>query len=89
MISFFQTIQDSLFGTAGNSYLVALGILAFFVIAFLIIGLDFRYALLIPAPLVLAFVSLGWFPQWVGVMFWFLVITLGGFIMWNLIKDRY
>lgn len=82
----FQTIEDSLQGVFGSMTLVALLIMLAILIAFLLIGVDFRFAVMFVSPLTLAFVSIGWFASWVGIVFWILVVMFGGYILWTIIK---
>ena len=88
MIDIFQNIENALFGGVGNMYLVALGIMVFFLIVMMVVGLDFRFALLIDTPLTLVFADVGWFPKWVGGIFWVVVIGISIFIFWNFVKER-
>lgn len=88
MIPEIQSIQDSLFGTVGNLALVGLGIMAFFIVIFMIFNIDFRFALMIDAVLIPAFVEMGWFPLWVLGVGWVLIVGIGLFMLWILIKER-
>ena len=88
MMEIFQTVEDALFGSAGSLYLVAILIMAFFFILFLMFNIDFRLALMIESPLLLAFSEIGWFPAWVAGVFWILIVGIGLFIAWNFIKER-
>jgi len=84
----FQTLQDTLVSVFGNLAIVAILLMGLFFIGFMFIGLQFRYSLLITAPLVLVFSQNGWFPQWVGGLFWILIVGIGGYIAWTYIKGE-
>jgi len=83
-----DTISASLFGSSGSMYLVGLLIMLFFFIAFLIIGLPFKYSLMFVSPLPIAFVQIGWFPQIIATIFWLLIAGFGIFMFWTYISDR-
>ncbi len=85
----FQTIEDTLFGVFGSMSLVAVLILFVFLIGFMFVGVDFRYSIFFVSPLSLAFVSIGWFPGWVGIMFWIFIIMFGGYLLWQRIRGEY
>ena len=87
-VGLFTLIEDQLFSNTGSMWLVAIGILAFFFIAFLIIGLDFKYAIIFTSPLVLGFVQMGWFPAWIQVVFWLIIVGIGGFLAYTYLSDR-
>jgi hypothetical protein len=78
----FQTLEDSLQSVFGSMSLVALLIILAFIIGFMFVGVDFRYAIMFSSPLAPAFVAIGWFPTWVAIVFWILVIMFGGYILW-------
>lgn len=88
MIPLISSINDALFGISGSMYLVAIIIMVFFFIAFLVIGIPFKYAVMFTSPLALAFTSIGWFPQIVATIFWLLIGGLGLFMLWTYISDR-
>ncbi len=85
-----ETIMSSWFGFTGSYLLIAMMILVFFLLAFLIIGLDFRFALLFVMPLVVAFADAGWFgvTKWFSVLIWFIAIGLSIFIIYSMFSDR-
>jgi hypothetical protein len=85
---FIDTIQSALFGSTGSLYLIGIVILAFFIIAFVMIGLPFKYSIMFTSPLVLAFVEIGWFPQIISAIFWLLIAGLGIFVLWTQFSDR-
>ena len=87
-IEFFTTIQQALFGSTGDYLYVAMGILVLFVVLFLFVGIDFKYAVMFTAPLGIAFSNGGWFNSWVGVVYWLLVVSMGIFTVWQLISER-
>lgn len=86
----FEQIMSSWFGFTGSYILIALMILGFFILAFLIIGLDFRFALLFSMPLFVAFGNEGWLgaSKWVSVLVWFIAIGLSVFLIWSMFSDR-
>jgi len=79
----FQTIQNGLQSLFGSLALPALLIMLVIAVAFMIAGIDFRFALMMVSPLTLAFVSIGWFPAWVSVVFWIFVVAIAGFMLWS------
>jgi uncharacterized RDD family membrane protein YckC len=83
-----SVIQSSLFGFTGSFLLIGLCIMIFFIIAFLIIGIPFKYSVMFTSPLALGFVSVGWFPQIVATIFWILIAGIGIFLLWSQISDR-
>jgi hypothetical protein len=86
----FETIISSIFG---SMEVFALVVLFVFIIGFLFIGLDFRYALLIISSLALAMsnggLAGGWLPAWVGIMMWIVVVTLGGYLVVDRIRGGF
>lgn len=90
-IELINLIDETLVNFSGSLYFVAIIILLFFIIGFLLAGLDFRFALLMVFPLVVYFSSeaVGIFgsPIISGV-FWLVVIALGLFVAWSLIQER-
>lgn len=87
-IALFSTIESSLFGSLGSMYIAGLAIMVFFIIAFVIAGMDFKYAIMFTSPLVLAFVEMGWFPVWISTVFWLLIAGLGIFLWVTYMSDR-
>lgn len=87
-IQFLSEIMQSWFGFTGDYTLIALGILAFFVLGFVIIGLDFKFALLLCLPLAAVFTAEGWFNTWFSFIFWFLAVAITGFIVWTHLIER-
>ncbi len=90
-IGLFSTIEDSLFGVLGfngDMAISAVAIMLFFIIAFVIGGLEFKYAIMLTSPLVLAFVEMGWFPIWISTIFWLLIAGLGIFLWVTYMSDR-
>lgn len=87
-LPFLDQIMQSWFGYTGDYTLVALGILVFFVVAMVLIGLDFRFALLFCLPLAIAFTANGWFSVWFSVVFWFVSVGITGYLFWTSVSDR-
>ena len=87
---FFQQFEQVLTGMTGTShmYLWALGIMVFCLIGFLFAGIEFRFAVLLIAPLVVGFGYMGWFPMWFWVFFVTIVFAYGIYIFWNYIRER-
>ena len=83
-----QQIMGSWFGITGDMTIVAMMILIFFLLAFLLVGIDFRFAMLFCLPLAIAFTAEGWFSAWFSVLFWIITLGLGGFIVWTMLSDR-
>lgn len=84
----FGGLEDALFGFSGSMWLVAIIILIVFIVAFLIVGVDFRYALIFSSPLVLGFTEIGWFPIWIQTVFWLLIIGIGAYLLYTYMSDR-
>jgi len=87
-VGLFTLIEDSLFTNAGSMWLVAICILIFFFLAFMIAGMEFRYAIIFTSPLILGFVQMGWFPAWIQVVFWLIIVGIGGFLAYTYLSDR-
>jgi hypothetical protein len=90
-IALFTSLQDSLFGMTGDLTYVALGILLFFIIILLFVGLDLKFAIILTAPLGVAFspsIGFGWLPIWVAISYWVLVVGMGIFTIWTYISER-
>jgi hypothetical protein len=85
---FFQTIEDTLQGVFGSMALVALLIMLALLIGFMFVGIDFRYSIMFISPLTLAFAQIGWFPQWVSIVFWIVIVMFGGYILWSKVKGE-
>jgi hypothetical protein len=88
MYEILQTIQNVLVGTTGDLYLYAIGVIAFFLIAFLMLGMDFRFALALCSPLVMGFSYIGWIPKWIALILWIVVVGFGIFIVVNYWRER-
>jgi hypothetical protein len=73
----FIFISDSLAAFLGGYWIMALLILAIFIIAFMFLGLDFRISFMANAVLVLAMVNAGWLPIWISLITYVLVIAFG------------
>jgi len=84
--SLLQLLENTLHSMFGSMSLVALVIMGIMAIGFMFAGMDFRFAVMMVTPMILAFVEIGWFPQWVGAVFWMLVVLFGGYIAWTYIK---
>lgn len=87
-IEFLEQIMSSWFGFTGDYTLIALGILAFFVLGFVLVGLDFKLGLIFCLPLAVVFTTAGWFSTWFSFLFWFIAVGLSLFIIWTHIIDR-
>ena len=90
-IDLFDGIMSNWFSSTGDYTLIALGIMAFFVIVLVIAGLELKYSMMFTLPLAVAFspeVGSGWLSPWVAGLYWVLVLGYGGFMLWNLIADR-
>lgn len=68
----------------GNIFIVALVIVGFFAIGFLMSGIPFRFVMLLMVPLMAALASSDWFPGWVQAVFWFVVVGIGLFLFSSL-----
>ena len=87
-IDLFDKIMESWFGSTGDYTLIALAILVFFVLAFVLIGIDVKFSLIIVLPLAYVFTVQGWFSTWFSIMFWFITIGASGYLFWTSISDR-
>ena len=87
-ISLFTDIEGALFSMFGSMQFVAFAIMIFFILAFLLMGIEFRYAVLIIAPLIVGFGAMGWVDKWLVIMAWIMIITFAGSIVWNIIRER-
>ena len=87
-IPFLETIMTSWFGYTGDYTIIAMGILVFFVLAFVLVGIDLRFALMFCLPLAGVFTASGWFSPWFSVLFWFFTIGIGGYLLWTSIIER-
>lgn len=81
-------INDAVVGLTGSYYLMGILIMVFFMIAFLIMGLQFKYAIMFTSPLVLGFVEMGWFPVIVSTFFWLAIAGIGIIMLWTQFSDR-
>ena len=87
-IPLFQTIEDALFGSLGGAIIfVLLGILVF-IIAFLMAGIPFRFAVLFSIPFIWGASQVGWLPVWVEGLFWFFIIGYGIYLFYTLVMSR-
>lgn len=87
-IGFIDTIQSALFGTTGDMMLVGIIILVFFIVAFIMVGMPVRYAIMFSSPLVMGFVAMKWFDIIISTIFWLLIAGVGIFTLWTAISDR-
>jgi NADH:ubiquinone oxidoreductase subunit 3 (subunit A) len=78
-----QSLENSIVGFTGSLTIAALLILFFFLIVLLIVGIDFRFALMFVMPLAVAFTAYGWFSLWVSIVFWLVVIGFGVFLVYR------
>jgi hypothetical protein len=86
---FLAMLQSTLEAVFGNMTIVALGIMLVLLVGFLLLNIDFRFAVMFVSPLTLAFVKLTWFPGWVGLVFWIFVVMFGGYLAWSAIAERF
>lgn len=71
----------------GSLFLVGLCIVAFFVIAFMMARIDFKFTLMFIIPLLMA-MSGYLLPMWVAGLIWILVISVGGYMAWSRVQER-
>jgi hypothetical protein len=83
----FVALQESLVSMFGSMTYVAIAIILFFLIGFLLTGFDFRFALLIITPLIIVFSSVGWFPKWIGGFAWIIIIGFGLYIAYRMLHE--
>lgn len=84
-----QLVEDTIHNVFGSMYLGAIVIMFLLLIGFLFCNIDFKFALLLISPLPIVFSNIGWFPGWVGGVFWVIVVTFGGLVIWNTLKREY
>jgi hypothetical protein len=84
-IGFLTSISNALYGITGSYILLGTLIILFFLIVFLIIGLEFRYSIMLIAPMIIAMAFGGWFGPtlWVSVTTWLLIVGLGLFLVYK------
>lgn len=87
-IPLIDSIDTALFGITGSYELLAIIILTFFIIAFIITGIPFKYAIMFSAPLVQGFVNMGWLQPIVGTIMWLLVGGWGTYLLISTLSDR-
>jgi hypothetical protein len=83
MPTIIQAVEDALQSVFGSMALVALLIMIIVIIGFMFLRIDFRYAIMLASPLAPAFSAVGWFPSWVSIVFWIVIVTWGGYILWS------
>ena len=74
----------------GTTIALAIGLIVLFLIIFLALGVEFRYALVFLLPMVVAFGAAGWFNSvtggsvtWVVNLFLLIVALIFGFAFWK------
>lgn len=82
-------IEDILIGIFGNLNYAAVLIIAFFIIAFIFIGLNVRFSVLATTPLGVTFSDVGWLNSWVAGAYWIFIIGFGLYTIWALIMQEY
>lgn len=87
-LAILDTINAAWFGSTGSWAIIGIVVMIFFFIAFLIVGMPFKYAVMFTSPLALAFVEIGWFGQIIATIFWLLIAAIGIFILITQISDR-
>jgi hypothetical protein len=75
--------------SSGAMWLVAITIMGLILIGLLMSGVDFRFALMFLAPLLLAFADDAWIPTWIGGLVWIFIVGFTMFIAWNRFKETY
>jgi hypothetical protein len=84
-----EGILHSVLGTGDNGLiLLALAILLFFTVAFMIAGIDFRIVLLLDTILIIGFSRMAWIPKYIEGIFWILVVGIGLYIAWINLSER-
>ena len=83
-----ENIGNVLETNMGSMWIVALIIICFFVFVLLVIGVDFRFAVMLSMPLFIGFSNYGWLPIWVGGVLWVLIVMFAGYFLYVMIKDR-
>jgi hypothetical protein len=87
-LNLFNGIEQYLVQSFGSIYILALGLVLFFTVAFLIAGVDFRLIILLNTILVIGFSRMGWIPAWIEGAFWILIVGLGLYMLWIKIFER-
>ena len=87
-LTLFTGIEQTLVSNFGSLIIVALGIIAMFTIAFLMLGVDFRLVMLIDTILIIGFSRTGWIPAYVEGVMWIGIVGLGLYMLWSYIGQR-
>lgn len=86
--SFINAIEQSVVQSIGSYAVLALILVLVFLGAYLVMGVDFRFSLLLISPLIPSFASGGWIPAWVEGLFWIVGVGFGMYFLYVIIKDR-
>lgn len=86
MPQMFDTLLDTFNAITGNVLITILIIFAVLVVGFMVAGLDFRFALLVCTPLVVA--GTVFLPTWVQGILIMLLLGLGGYFAINYFTER-
>lgn len=87
-IDLFDKIMGSWFGYTGDYTLIAIGIIVFFLLAFVLVGIEFKFAVMFCLPLAVVFTSAHWFSPWFSYLFWFFTVVIGGYMVYTTLIDR-
>jgi hypothetical protein len=84
-----DAIEENLFGTLGSYTLFAVAIICIVLVALLFIGVEFRFALLILAPLIvgLSYMGSDWLPQWIVGLAWIIIIGYSIYIFSQFLRQ--
>jgi hypothetical protein len=87
----FTLLDNTLKSITGSMAIVAICILAFFIIAFMFLGLDFKWALMLSSPALMGMAAQGWFGingNWIVPFLWILIVGIGIYMLWTWLSDR-
>lgn len=81
-------LEQIMTGIFGSMNLASIMIIFFFLIVFIILGLNVRMGIIATAPLGVTFALVGWLDSWVGGLYWVFIIGFGLYTVWNLIAEQ-
>lgn len=86
-IPILTNITNQLESSSGNMWIAALGIMVAFMLVMMIVGVDFRYAVMLVSPGLIIFSDIGWIPVWIGGLIFILFIGFGAYMAYNRLKE--
>ena len=83
----FTTIEESFIQMGVPLYLVGILFIIAIFIGFLIVGLEFKYALAFVSPAIIGFSDMAWFPAWIGILIWVFIAGFGIYLFAKIIGE--